>query len=434
MKLILTIIVTLSVAVGLGMMSANDPGYVVLARDPYVVRLPLLLFVLMIIVGFLVLYLLFGFIASLFGAPRKISLWRDKSNENAAHKYTMQGYAGLIEGNWSSAEASLLKKLEYNKTPLMNYLGAAYAAQQQGNFEGRNGYLNEALDRHPGQYLAITLTRARLHYQAGEVTEARDSLESLRKSSPKNGPAAKLLADVYRDLEDWDSLVKLVPAMRSLKLFPAEEIERRERAAYDHLIGSPALLQGEEDRQATTWKSLPRAKKKDPVVIGSFVKQLIASDKNKEAEDTLRKALLKKYSQELMYLYGKVKGPVVDYQIRLCQSFMDKRGPDPDLLLALARLYRYDNQLEISCNFYRDAISAGAREEAYSDLGSLLEQMGDTDAALQYYKKRVNVLLSESDLPAGFPEEVPALSGDLIAVDGNSEGDQNSGEVIPVIR
>ena len=68
------------------------------------------------------------------------------------------------------------------------------------------------------------------------------------------------------------------------------------------------ILQGEDDRQATTWKSLPRAKKKDPVVIGSFVKQLIAADKNKEAEDVLRKALLKKYSQELMYLYGKVKG------------------------------------------------------------------------------------------------------------------------------
>ena len=122
----------------------------------------------------------------------------------------------------------------------------------------------------------------------------------------------------------------------------------------------------------------------------------------------------------------------MDYQIRLCQSFMDKRGPDPDLLLCLARLYRYDNQLEISCNFYRDAISAGAREEAYSDLGSLLEQMGDTDAALQYYKKRVNVLLSEADIPTDFSVDIPALSGDLVAVDGDV--DQDSDEVMPVIR
>jgi hypothetical protein len=46
----------------------------------------------------------------------------------------------------------------------------------------------------------------------------------------------------------------------------------------------------------------------------------------------------------------------------------------------------------------------------------------------------VNVLLSESDLPTDFPVEVPALSGDLIAVDGEGDDDQYSGEVMPVIR
>ena len=138
MKLVVTIVVTLVIAVGLALLSIEDPGYIVLSRDPYVIRMPLLLFALGVFLAFVVLYLLFNFIAGLFRAPAKFRNWRTHSNENAAHNYTMQGYAGLIEGNWASAETALLKKLSYNRTPMMNYLGAAYAAQQQGHLVKRN--------------------------------------------------------------------------------------------------------------------------------------------------------------------------------------------------------------------------------------------------------------------------------------------------------
>ena len=118
MKLILVIILTLAAAVGLGLMSLDDPGYIVLTRDPYVVRLPLLMFVLFIVIGFLLLYLLFNFIAGIFRAPKNFGKWREQSNQNAAQKHTMQGFAGLVEGNWSNAEQALLKKLDHNTTPL----------------------------------------------------------------------------------------------------------------------------------------------------------------------------------------------------------------------------------------------------------------------------------------------------------------------------
>ena len=38
------------------------------------------------------------------------------------------GFAGLIEGDWVKAERVLLSKIEHNQSPLMSYLGAAYAA------------------------------------------------------------------------------------------------------------------------------------------------------------------------------------------------------------------------------------------------------------------------------------------------------------------
>lgn len=400
MKLVITIIIALAVAIGLALVSLNDPGYVVFSKEPYVVRLPLLLFVLLLVLGFVLLYLLFNSIVGLVRAPKRYRQWRHQSNEHTAQKYTMLGYAGLIEGDWGKAEQALLKKIEYNKAPLMNYLGAAYAAQQQGHTAQRNRYLDEALKKHPRHQLAINLTRARILYQAGEIAEARNHLESLRKSVPRNAPLARLLADVYQALGDWSSLVDLVPALKKMNAFPAQEMSRRERLAYDNLISSPALLQGEPDRPATTWKSLPSAKRKNPEMVASYVNQLIKAGKFKEAEKNLRSALNRKFDAELMYLYGRVKSPFLEYQIQLVEAIRKKQkqySAHPDLLLTLARLYRYSNEYEKAKQYFEQAISAGGRYEAFMDLGSLLEQNGDKEGALFYLKKGVEALAANTD-------------------------------------
>jgi len=424
MNLVITIIIALAVAVGLALVSMNDPGYVVLSRDPYVVRLPLLMFVLLIGLAFVLLYLLFNFLAGLFRAPKRYGKWRDQSNENSAHKHTMLGYAGLIEGNWSKAETSLLKKLEHNKTPLMNYLGAAYAAQQQGNLAGRNQYLDEALEKHAGQSLAIDLTRARLLYQAGEIPESRNCLEDLRKRAPRNVAVVRLLADTYNELGDWTSLSALAPTMKKLKAFPEEELNKREQLAYDNIVGSPALLQGDADRPAATWKSLPKNKKKEPEMIAGYVRQLIKAEDYKQAEKELRTALNRKFDPELVYLYGKVESPYLEYQIQLAETLARKHPGHPDLLLTMARLYRFNKEDDKAKEFYKQAITAGGREEAYLDLASLLEQMGDNDAALFFMKKGLAAINPETEY--GTP------AGEIVLLEDNAGSDAK--DVMPVVR
>ncbi len=424
MKLFVTVIIALAIAVGLAMASINDPGYIVLSREPYVVRLPLLMFVLILFLGFILLYLLLNFIAGIFRAPKRYEKWRARSNENAAQKYTMSGYAGLIEGNWARAEESLLKKLEHNKAPLMNYLGAAYAAQQQGQMARREQYLDEALEKHGGHKLAINLTRARLMFQVGEIPEARNYLENLRKSAAKNVSVIRLLADVYQELGDWPSLVALVPAMKKLGAFSEDELQHREKLAYDNIISAPALLPGESAPPAT-WKSLPSAKKKDPRMVASYINQLIRAGKLKEAEKGLRTALNRKFDSELIYLYGKVKSPFLEYQIQLAESFIGKHQDDPDLLLTLARLYRYNREYEKSKEFYKQCIAAGGRDEAYMDLAWLLEQMGQTESALFFIKQGMAATSQTNNRTANKVTE-----GEMVVL---KDGGQDIKQVMPVV-
>ena len=427
MKLVVTLIITLGAAIGFALIAIQDPGYVVVARAPYTVRLPLALFVLAVIVVFAALYLLFNAIAAVLGAPKRFRAWRERRNEARAQLYTMRGYAGLIEGDWAKAEKKLLTHLPHTKAPLLNYLGAAYAAQQRGHLQRRDQYLADALSQHPDQRLAVGLTAARLHYQAGEIAVSRDVLEKLTRAAPNNVPAVRLLAAAYRELQDWNSLTALLPSLTRLKAFPPEELAAWEKHAYGRYLSSPALLQGGDGRPTQAFRSLPAARRKAPVVIAGYCRQLLRAGERVLAEKTLRIALNRQWDAQLADLYGKTETPFTGDQIKLVKSWMKKYGPHAELTLALARLYRRDRQGSKARECFAEAIADGC-EQACAELGGLLEEMGETDAALACYRQGLAALGPE--LGAAEPPSAP--SGELVTP--RSPGQGSGSGALPVVR
>lgn len=390
MKLVITTLVTLGAAVGFVLLAVQDPGYVVVARAPHVVRMPLAFFVLAAAAVFAALYLLLNFIAGAVRAPGRLREWRERRGRARAQTHTAQGYAGLIEGDWAEAERRLLSRMEYNQSPLLNYLGAAYSAQQQGHLRRRDRYLDEALARHPKQKLAITLTRARLHCQAGEIAAARAALEGLRLSAPKSAAAARLLADIYREQRDWAALTALLPKLERLQAYPPAELAERRRAAYSGYLALPAGGAGEAAEAADAgaaarrFHALPRAARKDPAVIAGHCAALIAAGEHAAAEKTLRRALNRGWHAQLAALYGQAEADA-EAQIKAAEAWAKKYGESPELTLAQARLHRRARRLEKARGLFMRAVADGA--PARAELGALLEEMGDKDAALRCYRQ-----------------------------------------------
>lgn len=392
-KLVITTLITLGAAVGFVLLAVQDPGYVVVARAPHVVRMPLAFFVLATVALFAALYLSLNFIAGAVRAPGRWRAWRERRGRARAQAHTAQGYAGLIEGDWAEAERQLLSKMQYNQSPLLNYLGAAYSAQQQGHLRRRDRYLDEALAQHPKQRLAITLTRARLHCQAGEMAQARAALEALRPNAPKSAAAARLLADIYRAQQDWAELAKLLPALARLQAFPAAELEARRREAYSRYLalpgkagGAPGAGPGAAVRATQAFQSLPRAARKDPAVVANYCAQLIKDGAHLAAETALRKALNREWNAQLAALYGQAEADA-DAQIQAAEAWAKKYGERPELTLAQARLHRRARRPEQARGLFMRAVANGAPNPARAELGALLEEMGDKDAALRCYRQ-----------------------------------------------
>ncbi len=405
MKWIIAIVVALGTAVGIGMFAMEDPGYVVLSREPYTVRMPLVLLIGMLLALFTLLYLLINFLVGLVRTPGKIRQWNLGRRERGAQQLAMKGFSNLIEGDWSVAEGNLLSSLDHNRASLMSYLGAAYAAQQQGLIERRNAHIDAALKAHPRQEIAIRLTRARMQMQTGDWEGARMELESLRSRAPRNVVVSRLLADTYRRLGHWSALVALLPALRKLNAYPAEELRSCEAQALNGHLQAVALRTEDGSGLKAAYRALPKRLRQDTPALASYAQQLIRNGHDKHAESLLRKALYRGWQGELARLYAKLETANISSQINLLRHWGQGHEDDVDLKLALAILYRRDNELAQARDLLEQVATDTGDPEVVQTLGEILEQMGEPENALVTYRQglkgRVETVSAQSAPDAG---------------------------------
>ena len=129
MTTIVLVLTALAVALTLGLLAHEDPGYVLISRWPYEIEVSLALFLAGLAVGLVAVYFLIRMLFRIFRAPAIFT--SGKHADGTPMIATLTGYARLIEGEWEEAEIALNEGLGRGST-VLQYLGAAYAAQQQG--------------------------------------------------------------------------------------------------------------------------------------------------------------------------------------------------------------------------------------------------------------------------------------------------------------
>ncbi len=421
MKTLIIIIISLVLFTVLGILSMDDPGVVTIARAPHRIELPLALAILLAVAAFAVLYLLFHYLFSLLAAPKKVKNWNAQRNDKNAQSATLRGYARLIEGDWAKGEKDLTGKLKHSKTPLLNYLGAAYAAQQNGNFDKRDDYLNQAEQADPAYRMAVDLTRARLMSQAGQLPESQALLEKMHGLAPGNTSVTRLLSDVYRRSENWDGLTALLPALGRRKVLPADQVAALE------VMCKAGQMECLPDQSAGTaskeWRALSRAKKRQPAIAGLYARQFIAANNTAMAEKAIRLGLAKTWDTELAGLYGQVHTDNLWKQIDVATVWQADHENDANVQLTLARLYLAYGSTERAEEHYRRAITEGASEEAFYELGRYLEDNGKKEAALEMYKKGVqsSIALNQHSTAPAFPELGGPADDTVIALGADAD-------------
>lgn len=385
MRTLISALIFLALSVALVSLLNQGNGYVLLGYGPWTVEGSLALFILLDLALFLLLYLAIRALSGIWSAPERLQGWKKGRQAQRAHNSLANGLMDLAAGNWRSAEQKLLKHVDTAEKPLLNYLAAAHAAQQQGATQQRDSYLQLAHQSMPTADIAVTLTQAELQLANNQMEQALATLMHLRQIAPRNGHVLKLLKELYLRLGDWSNLLQLLPDLLKRDVISRGEMDDLELMAQVELLRQTAAGRHQEDLDAA-WRNTPKRLRNHGDMVLIYAQYLLEHKAEEHAERLLVDAISSKWDERLLGLYGKLREIDPARQLSRAESWLSQHGQSPALLLALAHICLRDRLWGKARSYLEASIGASPSPEAHLELGTLLEQMGENGLAMDNFR------------------------------------------------
>ncbi len=384
MMRILKIFILLLASVWLGVHFYHDPGYLLIAMNQMTIETTLGVAMLGLILLFLILHALLLLLHWVIHIP---TTWRDfrvKHRAQNARVKTRQGLIEFSEGHWLRAKNYLIKALPDTEMPLLNYLTAARAAQEMGDSKLRDDYLREAQQSMPEARIAVELTQAQLQLANQQWEQALATLRHLQDLSPQHPYVLKLLMQLYEEVKDWPQLIALLPALKRHKVVPEAAFNQLQKQAL--LQSMIALIKrNQTEALATLMATLPKILTYDPDLIAEFSRYLLKNHDDKQAETLLRRCLQKQFSEQLVILYGQIKGDKA--KLSFAEGLLKANPYAPGLYLCLGRICKSSHLWGKARTNLEASIHLSPTPAAFAELGSLLEALGDHLGACTAYRQ-----------------------------------------------
>lgn len=394
-KIILIFLVLLG-SVWLGLHLQGDPGYVLVTIHHWTLESTLWVSIGIIVFAFIIFHLLFVALSWLSHFPTSLERWRSKRRALASQTKTRQGLIEFSEGHWKSAKNHLIKGLPDADTPLLNYLTAARAAQEMGDYTLRDDFLREAQQCVPEAKIAVELTQAQLQLANRQWEQALATLRHLKDLSPNHPYVLKLLVELYQEIKDWPQLIQLLPDLKRYHVVQGENFSQLQYRAYYQALfeliksGQPATVE-------TFYKSIPKHLLRDPGVITLYSGYLLEQHEYVQAEYYLRDGLRHEFNASFIELYGMLPTEVARYEFM--ESLLKKHPHSAALHLALGRLAEKKQLWGKAKTLFEESIQQAESSFAYAELGLLLEKLGDQAGAFTAFRK--GLLLCINSHPSG---------------------------------
>lgn len=383
LRLVIWLIILVA-SVWFGLTVLRHPGYVFVVYQPWMVQMPLWFAFVSLLFVFGLFYILITSIDRFQFLLFKIKNWFRFRREHKSYSKTQHGLAYLIEGRWKKAESLLLSGSKQSIEPLMNYLGAARAAQELGAFDRRDEYLNKAYQVAPDADLAIGLTKAELAFQHGQTELALATLVRLREKAPRHPSVLRLLEKIYVRMGDWTALQAMLPAMRKAKLLTADQLIQFEKNLYCEILRAEKYVS--LTSLQTFWNSVPRYMRKNPEVVYQYVIQLLRFHANKEAQELICKTMKLEWYAPLVTIYGSLPFDNLNKQLVIVGAWLKMYGPKPEILLVLGKLCAQIQLWGKAKDYFEKCLEQGPNPAASLEYARLLDELDEHEEALVQYQ------------------------------------------------
>lgn len=394
-KLVILLSGFLLVGIGFGYLVSLDSGYVLFSWANYTLETSFWFFNILLATFFISAYLILRLVLLLIGSDWRVNEWRKQRRSKRGQRQTTRGFLSLAQGQWRSAERQLTQAATLGDNPLINYLGAARAAYEQGNMDKSDQWLKEAGQSTKGAELAVAITQIQLLISRGQTEQALAIVLRLRKQNPKHKHLLKMHIKVLRELDDWVGLKELLPTVRKVtKLIPQDKLKELEEKVVVQLMQRAARGQGsmipgagQAELIKEIYDDAPRSVKHSVEVVRCYVDLLLQLNQPGKAEQVLRSVLPSVWHDDLICQYGRLKGDDFPQQLLFAEQQLQERTNDPMLLLALGRIANRAGSEDKAQEYLEAATKIKALPDVHTELGYLFTKKGEFENACQHFNK-----------------------------------------------
>ena len=391
MRGLISLLILVMLAVGLALAGRYDPGYVVLVYPPWRIEVSFIAFVVLLaglVAGAYILTRLAVMTLSLPQTVRKQRARREAEQRDAAF---VGGLRAWVEGRHQDAEQALGNwQGEAARLGLARVL-AGRAAQEMRAFPRRDLHLTEAALH--GAELAARLTEAESRLDAKDVAGALAAIAAAKMHAPQHTALLRLEVKARQQTGQWDEVQKLTEQLaRANALEPAHANQLRRVAHAENL-----KRRADDDRALLEyWKNLPDEFKRDTLVARAAAQAFIKCRGLDTALDILEAALKHEWHEELVTLYGHVRGSSSTRQIEQAEKWLHAQPRDPHLLLALAELCSAQELWGKAQSYLEASLAVAPTAEAHIRMAELREKTGQSGEACAHYQKALALYRAET--------------------------------------
>jgi HemY protein len=377
-----------TLAVVLAVLLRENSGNVLILVNTWRVQVSLAFAVLVLVCGFIALYIAIRLLAWFTAIPERLRNWNQRRVVKRDHELLEQGWTELLEGRYSHAEKDLTKLLDRShdaNRQVLAALSAARAAHALGEYARRDQLLLTARDKaglvDSPLKEAVATAAADLYLDQGLAQEALDELLPLQQAGARHVHTLRLLLRAYRQLNRHDQVFVLA---RTLKRRGALH-ENESRQIIEVAAAARLRETLESGAWAQVWKDLKAEERILPEVALASAVAHESAGKFNEASRVLEQAIAARLDPRLLAAYSRADATQTTHRLQKAESWLNRHPNNPDLLTTLGTLCLAGQIWGQAEHYLTRSVAQRGDARVHALLGSLYDKLGrQGDATAQW--------------------------------------------------
>ena len=382
MRWLISLLIVGVLAVGLAMAGRYDPGYVVLVYPPWRMEISFISFALAVsglVIGGVVLLRI---TALTLGLPARVRAQRERRAAKKRDENFAGGLKAYVEYRYQDAAQSLGQWQGDDARVGLARVLAARSAQEMRAVAQRERFIQDATAH--GAELAAQLFEAEACLDIKDATAALVAINRAKDIAPKHTALLRLELKARQMTGQWDEAERVLDALARSNALEAGVATQNRRITYAENLKRRA----EDDRGLLEyWKKIPADFKADSWVARAAARAFMQRGGHDTALDVVESALNREWNEDLIALYGELRGSNPTRQIEQAEKWLRAQPRDAQLLLTLAQLCSVQQLWGKAQSYLEASLAIAASAEGHIRMAELKTQSGQPSEACQHYQK-----------------------------------------------